>query len=388
MKSSKDPIILKQIKSIFKLISVFSPKLSFSDRFNVLKALLTNQVSGASPLIKKFEEELADRFDRKYAVVLSNGSAALDVSLQSLNLKKDDEVIVPSFAIISCLSAIIRTGATPIFCDVDIETWNMSLEHVKDKVSPKTKAVLMVHLYGLTADAKKIEDYCNEKNLILIEDAAEAHGQSTDNKKCGSFGRLSTFSFYANKHITTGEGGAVLTDNKEDYEKIKKMINLDFDNSRRFQHENLYWNYRLSGIQAALGLSQIKSLEKTIQKKRKQGQIYNSLFKKNEDFNIPVDDFNGVKNHYWVYGILLKSENIRDKVTNELLEKGIQTRPFFWPLHLQNALDLKFKNNNELKNSEFLGRNGFYIPLGEHLNINKQKFIAKNLIEIVEQYNN
>ena len=211
-----------------------------SDKFYVLKALLSNQISGTSPIIKQFEEDLAKKFDRKYAVVLSNGSNALDIALQSLDLKKDDEVIVPSFAIISCLSAIIRTGATPVFCDVDIETWNMSLDHVKDKVSSKTKAILMVHLYGLTADAEKIENYCNEKNLILIEDAAEAHGQSIENKKCGSFGNISTFSFYANKHITTGEGGAVLTDNQEDYEKMKKMINLDFDNSKRFQHENFY----------------------------------------------------------------------------------------------------------------------------------------------------
>ena len=370
------------------MISVFSPKLSLSDKFYVLKALLSNQISGTSPIIRQFEEDLEKMFDRKYAVVLSNGSNALDIALQTLDLKKDDEVIVPSFAIISCLSAIIRTGATPVFCDVDIETWNMSLDHVKDKVSSKTKAILMVHLYGLTADAEKIENYCNEKNLILIEDAAEAHGQSIENKKCGSFGNISTFSFYANKHITTGEGGAVLTDNQEDYEKMKKMINLDFDNSKRFQHENFYWNYRLSGLQAALGVSQIKTVKKTIQKKRKQGKIYNSLFKANENFNIPIDDINGVKNHYWVYGILLKSENIREKVTNELLEKGIQTRPFFWPLHLQNALDSKFKSNDELKNSEYLGRNGFYIPLGEHLSINKQKFIAKNLIEIVEKYSN
>ena len=382
-------MILKQIKSIFKLISVFAPKLSFLDRFNVFKTLFSNQISGTSPVIKQFEEEIAKKFDRKYAVALTNGSAALDVALQSVGLKKDDEVIVPSFAIISCLSAIVRTGATPIFCDVDMDSWNMSLDHVKDKVSPNTKAVLMVHLYGLTAEAKKIEDFCKDKNFHLIEDAAEAHGQSIDNRKCGSFGNTSTFSFYANKHITTGEGGAVLTNSEKDYENIKKMVNLDFDNSRRFQHDNLYWNYRLSGLQAALGLSQIKKLDKTIQKKRKQGEIYKALFKNNPNFNIPLDNLDGVENHYWVYGILLKSDGIREQVTNELAEKGIQTRPFFWPLHLQNALDPKYKNSNdELKNSEYLGKNGFYIPIGEHLNRNKQKFIAKNLIEIIEKYQN
>ena len=351
-------------------------------------SVFRNEISGASPVVSKFEEEIAKKFDRKYAISVSNGSTALDVALKTLDIKKGDEIIVPSFTIISCLSAIIRTGGTPVFCDVDENTWNMTLDLIKEKVTKNTKAILMVHLYGLAAEAVKIEKFCLQNNIALIEDAAEAHGQMVSNKKCGSFGLISTFSFYANKHITTGEGGAVLTDDEEVYKKIKRMINLDFDNSKRFQHDHLYWNYRMGGLQASLGLSQIKNLDKTINRKRLQGNYYNKLFNEVESFKIPLDSNEGIKNHYWVYGILLKKEGIRDDVMNYLENIGIQTRPFFWPLHLQPALPEEYSvKETNLKNSEFLGRNGFYIPIGNHLTKSKQKFISEKLIEVVNKYN-
>lgn len=356
------------------------------DKLKVFKTLVKNDISGTSPPIKEFEDELSKSFDRRFSIAVSNGSSALDLALQSLDLKEGDEVIVPSFTIISCLSAIIRAGAVPIFCDVDKTSWNMTLDLTKQKVTKKTKAVLMVHLYGLVGEAKEIEDYCLKKNIILIEDSAEAHGQIIDGKKCGSFGKISTFSFYANKHITTGEGGAVLTNDEIIYKKIKQMANLDF-NDKRFQHSNLFWNYRLSGIQASLGLSQINSLNKTIIKKIKQGKKYNDFFKNSEQFQIPPFEINGVVNHYWVYGILLNKDGIRDSVMKDLYENGIETRPFFWPLHLQDALPSKYRlSNNSLKTSEHLGANGFYIPIGQHINTRKQKFISQKIIEVVNKY--
>lgn len=369
------------------MISVFSPKLSLLDKFNVLRTLLKNEISGTSPIVNKFEEEISKVFNREYSVAVTNGSSALDVAFNALDLKKGDEVIVPSFTIISCLAAIIRTGATPIFCDVDIDNWNMTLELTKEKVTEKTKAILMVHLYGLTAEAIEIENYCNENDIFLIEDAAEAHGQVIDNRKCGSFGNISTFSFYANKHITTGEGGAVLTNDEIIYKKLKQMVNLDFDNANRFKHKNLYWNYRLSGLQASLGLSQIKKIDKTVKRKRKQSNYYNQLLENNKMFKTPPTTVRGVDNHYWVYGILLNKEGIRENVIKDLENIGIQTRPFFWPLHLQDALPSEYKlKQSNLNNSEFLGRNGFYIPLGDHLNNSKQRFICTNLINIINSY--
>ena len=196
------------------MIPVFSPYISFSDYLNVLSALRKTYISGTSPIVREFEDKLAKKFNRKYAIALSNGSNALDVALQSLNLNKDDEVAIPSFTIISCLSAVIRTGAKPVFYDVNEKSWNANLEDIEKCITKKTRAIIMVHTFGLVSDAQKIRDYCKSKNLYLIEDSAEAHGQSINKQPCGSFGDISTFSFYANKHITTGEGGAVLTDSK------------------------------------------------------------------------------------------------------------------------------------------------------------------------------
>ncbi len=369
------------------MISVFKPKINFFDILSVLKSLMSNNISGTSPVINEFEEKLARKFQRKYCVAVSNGSVAIDLSLQALDLEEGDEVIIPSFTIVSVLSAVMRTKATPIFCDVDSESWNMSLENVRDNYSDKTKAVVMVHTYGLATDAKNIENFCNEKNLILIEDAAEAHGQIVDEKRCGSYGSISTFSFYANKHITTGEGGAILTDSEDIYSLLLKMRNLDFSQKNRFNHENMYWNYRISGLQAALGISQIDRLDNVIDKKIVQGKYYLDLLSEYSEFiQPPKSVFKNINNHYWVFGILLKNGNIRDLVMDLLLKKGIETRPFFWPLHLQ-----KFyleKNSNKIKGldvSENLGKNGLYLPIGTHISKKTQKKIINELIISIKE---
>ena len=370
------------------MIRVFEPQLSISDKISVLKTLFNNNISGTSPSVGEFEKELANRFDRRHAIAVSNGSVALDLALQNLELNEGDEVIVPTFTIISCLSAILRTQATPIFIDVDKDSWNMTLESVKNKYTKKTKAVLMVHLYGLAAEANSIQEFCKVKNIMLIEDAAESHGQVEGEKKCGSFGDISTMSFYANKHITTGEGGALLTNSDSVLEKTRLMRNLDFVNSKRFVHENIYWNYRMGGLQAALGLSQIKTLEDTISSKIDQGLYYQKLLEKYQNLlSTQLNNWNGVQNHYWVFGVLLKKEGIRDQVMKNLFEKEIETRPFFWPLHLQPSLPLKFQiKNDDLGVSNKLGKNGLYIPIGKHITRKKQELIVENLINSIEKY--
>tara|TARA_X000000950_G_C13814670_1_gene619225 strand:+ start:97 stop:1230 length:1134 start_codon:yes stop_codon:yes gene_type:complete len=368
-------------------IPVFKPSLSMKNKYDVFRSILKSEISGTSPVVKEFEDDLSTTFDRKYVVTVSNGSVALELAIKSLDLKENDEVIIPSFTIVSCLSAVVRSGATPVFCDVDPFTWCMNLDEIKSKVTKNTKAILVVHTYGLPAEVSEIEKYCLNNKITLIEDAAEAHGITVDERPCGSFGKISTMSFYANKHITAGEGGAVLTNNEDIFNELIQMRNLDFRQDRRFRHDNLYWNYRMGGLQAALGKSQIKDLEKTIKFKIEQGNYYQDLLSDSSDLiQLPLKNNGEHLNHYWVFGILLKKENIKNKVVNELNDLNIQTRPFFWPLHKQDALPEKFKNSSlKLIVSEKLGNDGFYIPMGDHVTKDMQKFISKSILDIVNR---
>jgi len=364
------------------MIRVFEPRLSFQNKLDVFLTLNKNQISGTSKPVSEFEETSKKYFDRDYGVALSNGSVALEVALKLLNLKENDEVIMPSFTIISCLAAVIRAGATPVFCDVDKRSWNMSLSDIKKVKSKNTKAVIMVHTYGLAANAIEISEFCKNNNIYLIEDAAEAHGQIIGGQKCGSFGDISVMSFYANKHITSGEGGMLLTNSKDYYEKALSIRNLGFNPDERFKHENLYWNYRMSGIQASLGTSQFKNLNKTISQKTKQGRYYLELFSElQNDIQLPLLKNDVTVNHFWVFGIILKQDNIRDSVTKKLTKAGIETRPFFWPLHMQPLLQ-KYNyeiNSDIIQNSKYLGLNGFYIPIGPHVSKKDQRFIFEEI---------
>lgn len=367
------------------MINVFSPNIRLSDIISVSRNLFKTYISGTSPVVKEFEKNFAEYIGKKYAVSVSNGSVALDLSLQSLNLEEGDEVIIPSFTIISCLSAVMRTPAKPIFCDVDEYSWNTNMEHIEKLITSKTKAIILVHTYGLASEVHKIKELCDEKDIFLIEDSAEAHGQSINGDMCGSFGDISTFSFYANKHVTTGEGGMILTDSKIFFDNLIQMRNLDFNNSKRFVHNNLYWNYRLSGLQASLGISQLKKIRSTINQKINQAKIYNNLLSNFEEIiQLPLKNNKFSKNHYWVYGIVLKNKNIRDDLIVYLLSQGIETRPFFYPLHLQPVLEDRYENS-ECKVSEELGKNGLYLPLGSGISKKKQKFIVQNLLDGIRQ---
>lgn len=363
------------------MINVFEPEVSFFHYYRIYKALRDKQLSGSASVVREFEINIATYFDRKFCVSVSNGSTALDLALNCIDFEDGDEVVVPSFTIISCLSSIIRAGATPVFCDVDINSWNMTFSNLIEVITEKTKAVLMVHTYGLVAEAELISEFCQNKGVVLIEDSAEAHGQIIGDKKCGSFGDLSTLSFYANKHVTTGEGGAVLTNNETFFKKLEQMKNLDFVSNKRFQHNNFYWNYRMGGLQATFGIQSLKNIDSTIEHKIKQASYYNTLFSKYEEYlKIPVVEIDDIKNHYWVYGLVLHSSFDREKVMDALYLKGIETRPFFWPLHDQPAYKSMFKKRYKLPNSEYLGKQGFYIPLGKHLSKAKQKFVASSVI--------
>lgn len=327
----------------------------------------TGWISSEGPFVREFEEKMAARFSRKHAVAVSNGTGALDCALKSMGLEPGDEVIVPTFTIISCVSAILNSGAKPVLVDMDADTWNMTPAGIREAITSKTRAILVVHIYGLPVDMDPVLEIAREYGLKVIEDAAEAIGQEYCGKACGSFGALSTFSFYPNKHITTGEGGMVLTDDDNLAEHCRRLRNLCFQPEKRFYHEEIGWNYRMTNMQAALGIAQLEYLDQTLIRKRKIGQLYQSLLQDCEPLQLPLSETPFAKNLYWVFGVILKkgTEESTRQLTYQLGQEKIRTRPFFWPMHEQPVFHkMGLFINASFPVAERLARTGFYLPSG------------------------
>jgi perosamine synthetase len=345
-------------------IPVNRPVLNGSEKKYVLEALDSGWISSDGPFVEEFELKFSNRVNRKYGIAVSNGSAALDIAVKALGISAGQEVIMPTFTIISCALAVIRNGAKPVFVDCYPDTWNINIEEIESKITSRTVAIMPVHIYGLPVDMNPLIKIAEKYNLAIIEDAAEAHGQTYFGKPCGSFGALSTFSFYANKHITTGEGGMIVTDDFELAEKCKKLRNLCFEPEKRFIHFDIGWNYRLTNLQAALGLAQLENLDKSIMRKKQLGQKYQDLLFDSPFFQTPVRHKDGYDNHYWVFGLLLDPDykKTAQTIMDNLKSEGIGTRPFFWPMHKQPILS-EFANSS-LPVSEMISKYGFYLPSG------------------------
>jgi perosamine synthetase len=375
---------MKIRKSSQKRIPVSQPTLTAEDKAAVLNCLDLNYVSGDSPAVATFEENYATVTGRKFGIAVANGSVALDVVLHGLNLEIGDEVIVPSFTIASCLFAILRTGAKPVFVDVEEETWNMSIETILPKVTESTRAILVVHIYGLSVDMDPILQLGQERSIEIIEDSAEAHGVSYKGKSCGSFGLASTFSFYANKAITSGEGGMVLTDEVELAKRIRSLRNLSFaaPPARRFVHEEIGWNLRLSSMQAALGNSQLKRLPEIVNEKREIGLKYHRSLANCDGLRMQITETDYSKNMYWVVGVVLDKTINTQIVMSNLSDKGIDTRPFFYPLHKQPLLKkYQLDVQESLPTSELIGNQGFYLPSFLGLSEDDIEYICGELVE-------
>ncbi|MDC1280637.1 DegT/DnrJ/EryC1/StrS family aminotransferase, partial [Pelagibacteraceae bacterium] len=350
-----------------KIIPVNTPLINKSDAREVYKVVKSGWVSSAGIKILEFEKKLSKFVNRKFSCCVSSGTAALEIAVKSLNIKKGSEVITPAFSIISNTNAIIKNNLKPILVDSDLSTWNINILDLEKKINKKTKALMIPHIYGFVNDMDKIIKICKKNNLLLIEDAAEMIGQNYKNKPCGSFGDISVFSFYANKHITTGEGGAIFTNNRIIYEKCKNLRNLNFGKNNRFNHEELGWNYRFTNMQAALGLNQLKRIDKIVRKKRSIGKFFYNNLKKNKNIIIQKPSLSYCKNIYWIFGILLKNSNKKktQKIRKKLLTMGVDTRDFFWPMNKQNIyIKMGMFKGQKYPVAEFLANNGFYIPSG------------------------
>ena len=379
----------KKLRLKNKFIPVNIPKLFNQEKINVRKCLTSGWISSEGKFVKKFEENFSKYNKRKYGVAVSSGTAALEIALKSFNLKKGDEIIIPTFSIISTALCVVKLGLKPILVDSDLMTWNMNTEQVAKKITKKTKAIVITHIYGFPVNMNKILKLAKKKNIKTIEDAAEMIGQTYNKKKCGSFGDISTFSFYANKHITTGEGGMILTNDKKLYEKCKSLRNLCFGNgNHRFNHDDIGWNYRMTNLQAAVGCGQLKNISKIIKRKREIGRRYISILKKSKKIYIQPYKFNYSKNIFWVFGVLLKKNaNVsRDLIIKELHKRNIQTRTFFFPMHKQNIFKRMklFPKKQKFVNAEYLSKNGFYLPSGLGIKNSDIDIVGKALKEILD----
>lgn len=369
------------------MIPVNEPLLNGNEKKYLAECIDSGWISSEGPFVSRFEAELGRITGRRHAVAVCNGSLALDAAIVALGIGPGDEVIIPAFTIISCAAAVVRVGATPVLVDCDPHTWNMDVNKIAERIGPRTKAIMAVHIYGLPVEMDEVLRLARIHNLKVIEDAAEMHGQTYRNRPCGSMGDISVFSFYPNKHITTGEGGMILTNDDELARRCRSLRNLYFEPPRRFVHKELGWNLRMSNLQAALGCAQLERLENFVRRKREMGARYTALLSGLRGVQLPVSRTRDAENIYWVYGIVLDDDMAFDaeEAMHLLSLKGVQCRPFFWPMHEQPVFKkMGLFVGESYPVAERIARRGFYIPSGLALSEEQIGNVANALREICQ----
>ena len=357
------------------MIPVNEPLLGPQESEYLLECVRTGWISSAGRFIDEFEQKWASYCGRKYGIAVSNGTAALQVAVDCLELEPGDEVILPTFTIISCALAVINRGCVPVLVDSDPQTWCMDVAQIEQKITARTRAIMPVHIYGHPVDMDPVLCIAKKHGLAIIEDAAEVHGAEYLSKRntpesawqrCGSFGSMSCFSFYANKLITTGEGGMVVTDDKALAEKARSDRNLAFQSKRRFYHEELGFNFRLTNLQAAVGLAQLERIDQIVAQKRQMGSEYTRRLKDVAGLQLPVEE-TWARNVYWMYGVVLGESRGMNalELASRLLERGVETRPFFLGMHEQPVFHKRGLFLNErYPTAERIARQGLYLPSG------------------------
>lgn len=362
------------------MIPVNTPLVDGNERRYLIDCIESGWISSEGPYVARFEDAMAAQAGRREGIAVCNGTAALDVAVEALGIGPGDEVILPAFTIISCVHQVIRAGAIPVLVDSDPVTWTMDVSQVEARITERTKAIMAVHIYGLPVDMDPLLAIAERHGLEIIEDAAEAHGLRYKDRLCGSFGALGTFSFYPNKHVTTGEGGMVVTDDPELAATCRSLRNLCFQSDARFVHERLGWNYRMTNMQAALGLAQIERLGATLARKRRMGALYDELLDGLDGVQRPAPATTYAENGYWVYGLVLDDDAGFDaaEAMRQLGARGIGTRPFFHPLHLQPVLRRRGLFADEhYPVAVGLRERGFYIPSGVGLTDSETEEVAE-----------
>lgn len=352
------------------MIPILEPSIGKEEIKNVLEAVKSGWVSSKGEFIEQFEKEFAEYHRVKEAVSTSNGTNALHLALKSLNIKKGDEVIVPVLTFAATANAVIYCNAKPVFVDIHPEYWCIDPEKIEEKITENTRALIPVHLYGHPCDMDWIMDIAEDRGLYVVEDVAEAHGAEYKGKKVGTFGDISCFSFYGNKIITTGEGGMCITNNEELAEKMRILRDHGMRPDKRYWHDMIGFNYRMTNLQAALGVAQLKKLDKFINKKRIIAKIYKkNLYELQEKGKIKLHpEMQWAKCVYWVYSLLLNDVD-KDKLIENLYDEGVDTRPFFYPLNIMPP----YKREEEYPNAYKISKKGLNLP--SSVNISEETII-------------
>jgi perosamine synthetase len=369
-----------------ELIPVNAPLLDGNEKKYLQECIEKGWISSEGPFVQEFESRFAARVGRRHAITVTNGTAALDAAVEALGIGPGDEVILPAFTIISCIGQIVRAGATPVLVDSDPETWSMDARAIAAKLTSRTRALMIVHVYGLPADMTPMLELAAQHGLRVIEDAAEMLGQSYGGRPCGSFGDISTFSLYANKHVTSGEGGVIVTDDDALADTCRSLRNLCFRPERRFVHDRLGWNLRLGNLQAAVALAQLERLDATVARKRRMGARYDRLLRGLPQVRLPLAATSYADNIYWVFGLVLDDARGLDAATamRRLADEGVGTRPFFCPMHMQPVLQGKGLFANErYPIAEQLHRGGFYLPSGLALTDAQIDLVAERVWKVL-----
>ncbi|MDE6224144.1 MAG: DegT/DnrJ/EryC1/StrS family aminotransferase [Alphaproteobacteria bacterium] len=356
--------------------NVYKPSLTGNEKKYVDECLDTTWISSRGKFVSKFEEKFSKYIGVNYGTAVCNGTVAIHLALVALGIGEGDEVIVPTFTYIASVNPIVQVGATPVFVDSDEDDWQVSPEDIERKITPKTKAIIAVHLYGHPCKMDKIMEIAKKHNLLVVEDCAEAIGSEFNGKKVGSFGDVACFSFFGNKTMTCGEGGMCLTNDPTIYDRLSRLKGQGLAKFREYWHDMIAFNYRMTNIAAAIGCAQLEQLQTFIDKKQKVASWYKKYLK-----GVPVKlhEANGKVLHtYWMNSILVEKGQDREELRNFLREEGIETRPTFYPVHTMPMYSVKFTSH---KVAEDIALRGINLPSYPALEEEDVKYICDKIRE-------
>lgn len=365
-------------------VPVNEPVISAEAKHNVIDALDSGWVSSAGKYVDQFEERFANYLELGHGVATSNGTTALHIALLALGAKAGDEVIVPAFTMMSTILAVIYTGATPVFVDCELETYNIDVTKIREKITDRTRVIMPVHIYGHACEMDEIQAIAREYQLTVLEDAAEAHGGEYKGKKCGTMSDISCFSFYGNKIITCGEGGMALTNDPDLASKMRKLKDLYHSDKKRFIHDHVGYNYRLTNLQAALGCGELEHIEEYVAKKQWMAESYAAQLRDLSGLHLPVTKPH-VKNVYWMYGIVVDDKAFgmtRDVLRVALKEQGIDTRDFFYSPSVQPVLRNLYGDVGRFPNTDYIANHGLYLPSGLALTAEQIEYVCQTMNDL------